>query len=237
MGTKVSKSGEPGSGDGEVQRAPTSQARQAGRQDRHGQTPCCTAARPAGRAGTQRRRPPSLRRGRVDHAAGHQGRSAARFHAGGGHELLEAGRHRRRPGRARRRSPEGRGRPSDVRAVGDHVERALDGTELGVQMLAPPPLRLQDGVRGYPRGDEPADLGEPLADHRARTESGLRRCAAASGHGRRYWGTSMWRRMVVPWSGVERISTRSQSWCASHRPRPPLWFASGRVRPAITSEM
>lgn len=50
-------------------------------------------------------------------------------------------------------------------------------------------------------------------------------------------GASMCRRMVVPRSGVERISTRSQSWCTSHRPRPPIWFASGRLRPVIASGM
>ncbi|CAM5719974.1 hypothetical protein SHIRM173S_06228 [Streptomyces hirsutus] len=50
-------------------------------------------------------------------------------------------------------------------------------------------------------------------------------------------GTSIWRRMVVPWSRVERISTRSQSWWASQRPRPPICSVVGRVRPAITSAM
>lgn len=50
--------------------------------------------------------------------------------------------------------------------AGDHVERGVDGTELGVEVLDPPAFRMEGGVRGDHAGDAPADLGGLLVDHR-----------------------------------------------------------------------
>lgn len=70
------------------------------------------------------------------------------------------------PARQRGSPParDGRARRLRVGEVGDHVERRLDRVELGVQVLDPPALGLQGGVRGDGAGDEPADLGEFAAD-------------------------------------------------------------------------